>query len=265
MSDGAGTLTIMGSDRIGVTWGLSTWVPGIADYWSRPTAEKLTDALVTLAHIHLQAEDFSYEDKGKPRRMDCSPSAQTRSQRLAEIAEGGLAALRHGLRHADESQEKNLGDEALRLIERNLAVQRRAAAQWSTVHLPLQWRLGDVWHDHVLFTGDRVTGIIDFGAAGIDSPAGDVARLLGSMVGDDRERWQLGLAAYESVRPMTDVERAAVQFFDTTGTVLSAANWVGWLWPQFPAANPCEGNRAAGVARLTRLVERLRVLAARGG
>jgi homoserine kinase type II len=265
MSDGAGILSVVDSDRIGVTWGLSTWLPGIADYWSRPTAEKLNDAFATLARLHVQASDYAYEDKGKARRMDCSPAAQTRSKRLTEIAEGGMAGLRHGLRHAEESQEKRLADEALGLLERNLAAQHRVAEYWSSVRLPLQWRLGDVWHDHVLFTGDRVTGIIDFGAAGIDSPAGDVARLLGSLVGDDRERWRAGLAAYESVRPMAETERAAVEFFDTTGTVLSAANWVGWLWPQYPEAFPFVGNRAAGAARLTRLVERLRVLAVRGG
>jgi Ser/Thr protein kinase RdoA (MazF antagonist) len=124
----------------------------------------------------------------------------------------------------------------------------------------VQPRLGDVHHDHILFTGDTVTGVVDFGATDFDSPAGDVARLLGSMVGDDCERWRQGLAAYQAIRPMTPGETAAVKFFDTSGTVVSAANWIGWLWPgQTDVVHRID--RPTGVHRLGQLVVRLRALA----
>ena len=41
-------------------------------------------------------------------------------------------------------------------------------------------------HDHVLFDGDRVTGIIDFAAAKVDHVAADLARLFGESDPDDR-------------------------------------------------------------------------------
>ena len=74
----------------------------------------------------------------------------------------------------------------------------------ATVSLNLQPCLRDIWHDHVLFTGDKVTGMIDFGAVDIDTPATDIARLVGSLVGDDAAGWQSGIAAYSDVRPLTE-------------------------------------------------------------
>ena len=58
----------------------------------------------------------------------------------------------------------------------------RAAAR---ITAPLQVCHGDLWHDHVLFSGEEVTGLIDFDAMKIDSRALDLARLLGSLVKDD--------------------------------------------------------------------------------
>jgi homoserine kinase type II len=149
------------------------------------------------------------------------------------------------------------------LINKTAQGELTKAVHWRTVDLPRQRRLGDVHHDHVLFTGDKVTGVIDFGAADYDSPAGDAARLLGSLVGDDRDMWRQGLTEYCEVHPLSDVEVAAVEFFDSSGTVVSAANWILWLWGG--AENRLQlSDYSRPLARLARLRERLRALAARG-
>jgi Ser/Thr protein kinase RdoA (MazF antagonist) len=127
--------------------------------------------------------------------------------------------------------------------------------------LPLQYRLGDVHDEHVLFTGDEVTGIIDFGAVDYDAPAGDVARLLGSLVGDDRELWERGLAAYSAVRRLTEAEVRAVSVFHSSGTVIGAANWFKWLWGDEEDRLPVS-DYSRPLARLARLTERLNALAA---
>jgi Ser/Thr protein kinase RdoA (MazF antagonist) len=98
------------------------------------------------------------------------------------------------------------------------------------VALPLQPCLRDIWHDHVLFTANEVTGIVDFGGLDIDTPATDIARLLGSLVGDDREGWQTGLAAYSTVRPLTADELRAATALDASGTVLAGCNWLRWVY-----------------------------------
>lgn len=95
------------------------------------------------------------------------------------------------------------------------------------VLVPLHFVLRDVWSDHILFTEDRVTGIIDFGAARVDEPATDVARLLGSLEPLDASRWLIGWQAYHADNPRVDLER--VRLLDRVGTLLAAVQWLQWL------------------------------------
>jgi Ser/Thr protein kinase RdoA (MazF antagonist) len=103
---------------------------------------------------------------------------------------------------------------------------------------PVQPVLRDVWADHVLFAAapaDRVAGFIDFHAAGLDSPAADVARLLGSWRrpgGEGRgllAGWGDAVAAYEAWRPLPAAERGTIPLFHATGVVFGLDNWFGWV------------------------------------
>jgi Ser/Thr protein kinase RdoA (MazF antagonist) len=95
--------------------------------------------------------------------------------------------------------------------------------------LPIQPCIRDIWHDHVLFTGNEVTGLIDFGALDFDTPATDIARLLGGLVGGDASGWQTGLAAYSEVRPLSRNESRAVIALDDCGILLAGCNWIRWV------------------------------------
>lgn len=99
--------------------------------------------------------------------------------------------------------------------------------EFQRVPVPLHFVLRDVWSDHILFTEDRVTGIIDFGAARVDEPATDVARLLGSLEPLDDSRWLIGWQAYHAENPHVDVQR--VRLLDRVGTLLAAVQWLQWL------------------------------------
>jgi hypothetical protein len=99
--------------------------------------------------------------------------------------------------------------------------------------------------------------MLDFGAMDVDSVAGDVARLVGSMAGDDVSLRQVGLEAYACVRPLSPEELALVATYDRSGVLLSGVNWIRWLVVErrpFP-------DRAAVDARLIELTGRLRSLA----
>ncbi|HEX6961450.1 MAG TPA: phosphotransferase [Lacipirellula sp.] len=244
-------------------WELAPWMLGAADYWSDPRPAKLDAALRMLARIHLVALP-KVERWEMPALIDNSylrwgplPSRIEKLNGLVYRRDVNRLRGAIDLLPAEEREPARL---ALELIERLGPRELVRSARWDKVDLPHGMCLRDIWHDHVLFTGDEVTGVIDFGAAEGSAPAADIARLLGSMVGDDQPRWAAGLAAYESVRPLTDEEREAVRFFDATGVVLSAANWLQWLYG--PSASRLAGTfeRNAALGRFNILVGRLRHL-----
>ncbi len=90
--------------------------------------------------------------------------------------------------------------------------------------------LRDVWHENVLFEGDEVSGLIDFGSLRAENVSADVARLLGSMAEDDRSQWRAGFAAYEQVRSLFEVEAMLAGTFDTSGVLLGWSNWLTWIY-----------------------------------
>lgn len=124
---------------------------------------------------------------------------------------------------------------------------------WTTRIVPLQPCLCDIWHDHVLFDGDTVVGLIDYGNVKVDHVAVDLARLLGSMVGDDAQQRLAGLQAYTRIRPLSWEEPGLVAILDETGAILGIATWLKWLYRDGKEFE----DRAAAAHRLAKLVERM--------
>jgi Ser/Thr protein kinase RdoA (MazF antagonist) len=117
-------------------------------------------------------------------------------------------------------------------LRRHLPGIRPRLTRWLRDAVPVQPCLCDIWHDHVLYTGDRVTGLVDFGSVKDDHVACDLARLLGSLVGGDARLRAAGIEAYRRVRPLADAEVALIDDLDWTGTIVAAANWLRWLYVQ---------------------------------
>ncbi len=98
-----------------------------------------------------------------------------------------------------------------------------------------------------------VTGLIDYGGVKLDHVAVDLARLLGSMVGDDFGLRAAGLQAYSRIRPLSLEEENLVHLLDETGTLLGAANWLKWLYREGKTFE----DRNAVAGRLADLVKRI--------
>lgn len=207
-------------------WELAPWLSGRADYSSHPSPARLAAALQTLAEFHLSVADFGSPISG------ASPGIERRVQQLDRLLQEDFARIAAAV---SEAPHQELQDPALQLLELfpRLAERSRRALQGAAgQHVALQPCLRDIWHDHVLFEVERVTGIVDFGAMRIDSVAGDIARLLGSLVGDDARGWQSGLLAYEQIRPLSASELSLIPVFDRSGILLGAFNWLDWIYLQ---------------------------------
>ena len=111
-------------------------------------------------------------------------------------------------------------------------------APWKNKRLPQQPCLGDVWHDHILFEGDQVSGVIDFGGVRVDHVAADLGRLIGSLVGDDDAAWTAAMAAYRALRPLSWEEEALARLLDRTGAIIALLRLLA----------PLVGGRRAGTA-----------------
>jgi Ser/Thr protein kinase RdoA (MazF antagonist) len=113
--------------------------------------------------------------------------------------------------------------------------------------------LCDIWHDHVLFRGDAVTGLVDFGGVKTDHVTVDVARLLGSLVEDRAGLRAAGLEAYRRIRPLSLEEEELITVLDETGTLVGLMTWIKWLYVEGKRFE----DRASAARRLQALVERV--------
>jgi homoserine kinase type II len=222
--------------RQGRLWELASWLPGETSFEREPSAGKVASAMSVLGHFHVVTNGFEplahvESSIADARPRGSSPALLDRSLRLAELTGPRLASLhRVVVGRAIAPAIDQLARTILECLPGAAAVARPPLSMAALLHFPLQPCLRDIWHGNLLFIGDRVTGIVDFGAMYFDTPAMDVARLLGSMAGDDQETWQQGFARYEAVRPLSPNERAAIRAADVSGVVLGCVNWLEWLY-----------------------------------
>jgi homoserine kinase type II len=207
----------------GRVWELVEWMPGTADFHANPTDERLRAGCVALARLHRAWEQYP------GRRTDPWPCPGV--VRRLQVAHDFLKVVAGGRRPVFAADPiAQWGERAWAVVRRGVPAAIEQLEPWCRVSVPVHFCVCDVWHDHVLFTGERVTGLIDYGSVKLDNVAVDLARLLGSLVGDDASAFASGLAAYEQIRPLSADERNLVPVLDRTGVVLGIANWLRWLY-----------------------------------
>jgi homoserine kinase type II len=237
-------------------WELAPWMPGTADYEQSPSVEKLRAAMTALARFHLAMLDFidfskaaaTYPTLGAP------PAIKGRLARLHELTSDRTGELSGAITHTIWPDLAPIAHHFMQVL--SMAIPRAISKLESLANatLWLQPCIRDIWHDHVLFTGDEVTGVIDFGAVDVDTRATDVARLLGSLVGDDALGWQIGLAAYCELRNLSPKEFLAVRALDASGTILAGINWIRWIYIEGRQFE----NQIQVIGRFQRILDRTR-------
>ena len=208
-------------------------VAGNRDYWSDPRPKKLVAAMTALAEFHRATKTFAVA------RLSTDQTSLAVSRSLAERLElvhrlmaGGLAELQSAVERNRELMPRAaaLSQCLFPRIAPQLSTLERQLRDAAQIKSPLQPCLRDIWHDHVLFDADRVSGIVDTGSMRMETIAGDISRLLGSLCSNDPEGWSLGLTAYQQVLPIPDGTRTLVSAFDRSQVLLAGVKWVEWVF-----------------------------------
>src|SRR5262245_35451159 len=233
-------------EHAGRWWELTAWQPGTADFHAHPSSERLRAACSALSRLHAAWAP-------KPPTVRALPAVLRRLAR----ARDWLELLATGWREPECAQDSDpagpVAQRAWRLVIPLVHRLPRQLGKWQACAVPVQPCLCDVWHDHLLFEGEALTGLIDYGGVKTDHVSVDLARMLGSLVGDDQERWTEGLAAYRGIRPLSAEEEALARMLDETGTILGAVNWLLWLYRDRREFE----DRVGAARRLETLVERM--------
>lgn len=233
----------------GHLWELATWLTG--DVVNHPALEQATAAMAALARFHAIAATYAGQRRG------IVPGLIERAKILDDLRSGTLARLSSAVQKSPPSELRDTACLVASQIETLLPTAVTVVGESAQTAIPLQWCLRDIHVGNILFKGAQVTGMLDFGAAGEGSVAGDVARLAGSIAETGpRLLWRECLDAYQAQRQLSSEELRVVVAHDLGGTIAAGANWLRWLF--------IEGRTIADAAttqkRLIALVERLRSL-----
>jgi homoserine kinase type II len=240
------------SEWRGRIWQVEPWMPGEADRSQPPSPARVAAAFRALASFHQRLASASI--------LGQSTGLIARAAELRDLtAGGGFAELANQISAGEHDRPHALANRwqimAQRLAPRVLDVVQRAAAHTVT----LQPCLRDARPDHFLFVGDRVTGLVDFGAMDQETVAADLARMCSEWDGLDKSARATALAAYADIRPLDAREDRLIDLFEQAAAVLGAAHWIRWHFAEhrsFEDPTAVERGLARGVDRLARLTAR---------
>jgi phosphotransferase family enzyme len=224
------------SDRL---WDASRWMPGSAR--ERPTIQEIEAACASVAELHAA---WRGESAHKP-----APGVRNRLQ----LVRDWLAAPSAPASTVPSPIDRALMDRAAEVIARAAPGALQALELWENTPLRCQPCLRDLRAEHVLFTNGRVTGLVDYGAMAIDSPAVDLARLLGDYGEESDQVFETGLRAYRGAGGNLEISSEFLAQLSFTGAVGSAINWLRRL--QRPDSMPVQSEAVA--ARLQRILHRI--------
>ncbi len=207
-------------EESGCFWEVTPWMPGGAETDRLPTHGQVRAGFEALAAFHQRLACHATRAR--------SPGLQARRREVEWLLNDGLAVFRSTI---DLQPGSRLAELARRWIE---AASVEAPKILHSLQLEAdrviacQPCLRDVRPDHLLFTGDRLTGLVDFGAMGYETVAADLARLASEWLGRDRSLRALAFDAYHAIRPISAEETALIEVFEWSSALLGASHWIRW-------------------------------------
>ena len=195
-------------------------MPGKAEFEQDPNSARLENVMSCLARFHRASAQVNLDFRKSTNALSRLATLQEAGSLIEQIERSGETELAwvHHLRTIIVNQGTRRASELAALI-----------APFVDQVFPVQPVIRDVWHDHVLFSGNVVTGIVDFGAMQMDNVGLDLSRLLGSLVGDQVDRWQAAIDHYSKLRHLKPQEIEFAFALDQCATFLGSLSWLKWL------------------------------------
>lgn len=213
----------------GSYWQLEPWMPGVADFQSAPGDDRLKSAMTHLARFHNAIRDWDpgsgVQQWFQSATRAPSPTIRRRLQMITDYAMS-IDVLDRALADESDVRFQAAGARVLAWFRRTKDSVISDLKSVLEIPVPLQPCLRDLWHDHLLFRGSELSGLIDFGAMATDSVACDLSRLLGSIYGDDVSGWRRAIDHYACIRPLSDAEHRLSVPLDRSSVVLSGMTWL---------------------------------------
>lgn len=240
-------------ERSGRFWEITPWMTGAAPPTPPDSTIQVQAAFATLGAVHQRLAGTTV--------IGQSPGLLSRLREVERSLGGGFSEAERLLARSEADPLHGLARDWLEATRNEAPRLHALLIRTAGVAVSLQPCLRDVRPDHLLFTDHTLTGLIDFGAMGIDSVAGDLARLLLEWLGQDAHLRSVAIDAYASVRPISAVETSLIEVFERSAAVLGGGHWVRW---HFVEGRRFEDPQAVGRG-LARALERLRTIPSEGG
>jgi Ser/Thr protein kinase RdoA (MazF antagonist) len=233
----------------GTLWEITPWLSGQAESAHPPPIGRLKAAFTGLAALH--ARWASVLDRS------ASPGLALRCRTVEHLIRGGFDVIENAVAHQPTSSMLAAAGRQWLALARTLApVLYETLRKASKSSVVLQPCLRDARPEHFLFEQDRLSGIVDFGAMGMECVAGDLARLIGEWLGGDPALRAQALTAYERIRPLTRGESSLIPVFESSADLLIGERWLHWHFlerRQFDDPQAVSKGLARGLERLERL------------
>ncbi|MDC0273912.1 phosphotransferase [Planctomycetaceae bacterium] len=242
-------------------WQMEPWMPGKADFLKHPSDEKLKAVMHLLARLHIASTQFVASQESAL-WFSVSPSAPSPAlvERI-QILERWSGTNPETLHRSIQQKliPEKIKDRLCEILSLYLSHAEKVHSELREMadhQFSLQPCLRDLWSEHVLWTANQVTGLIDFGACRIENPMIDLSRLLGSYFIDDSESYQKAIGWYDEIRSVSTSERKLFSVLDRSQRLLAGMTWIDRL---VLTAHPLN-DWSAVENRLDEILPRLRVM-----
>jgi Phosphotransferase enzyme family len=213
----------------GHRWTIEPWLPGAAVEGTRLNDEQLCNALLALRELHRAGREVVSQTPSRQwfyAGCEPSPALLRRRTLFDELSSARLSVFQQ---RAKQDSDQRIGRAALRVCDSLLRWRtwlRPELDVQASIPVSVQPVLRDLWHVHVLFMEQRVSGFVDLTAAGTDHVAMDLARLLRSWFGSDAARIDTALSLSRTLQLLQPGEIQLYRVLDAANVLLSPMTWV---------------------------------------